>query len=229
MSAEPGIVEVTSEEELRELLGPPMARAAAKERFALHEYDRQWLAASPFCLVATSAPDGTCDVSPKGDPPGFTLVLDDTTIAIPDRPGNRRVDGFRNVLANPHVGLIYFVPGRGDTLRINGRARLVREAPFFDRMVVKGHRPRLALVVEIDEIFFHCAKAFMRSSLWDPETWNPGALPSTACLVKAVQDTEETLEELERYYGERYATLLYRRAPDTLPEETPSPSGAVGA
>ena len=209
-AGETGVVEITSEEELRELAGPPMPRAVTKERTRLHEIDRMWLAASPFCLVATSAPDGTCDVSPKGDPPGFTHVIDDATIAIPDRPGNRRFDGYRNVLANPHVGLIYFVPGRGDTLRINGRARLVRDAPFFDQMVVKGHRPDLAMVVEIEQIFFHCAKAFLRAELWRPETWNPGALPSHARIVKAVQHTEESLEELERYYGPAYAEQLYR-------------------
>src|SRR5215467_12118228 len=165
--------EVTSEAELREMLGPLKARVVNKDRAKLHALDRDWLAASPFCLVATAAADGSCDVSPKGDPPGFTLVLDDATIAIPERKGNRRVDGFRNVLSNPHVGLIYLVPGRTDTLRINGRARLVRAATFFDQMIVKGHRPELALVVEIEQIFFHCAKAFMRSSLWQPETWRP--------------------------------------------------------
>ncbi|GLW97102.1 pyridoxamine 5'-phosphate oxidase family protein [Microtetraspora sp. NBRC 16547] len=207
------LVEITSEAELRELLGHPMPRAVAKERVALHERDREWLALSPFCLIATAGADGTCDVSPKGDPPGFTFVLDDTTIAIPDRPGNRRVDGFRNVLANPHVGLIYLVPGRNETLRINGRARLVREAPFFDEMIVKEHRPQLALIVEIEQIFFHCAKAFLRSSLWKPETWNPDALPSHARIVKSVQQTEETLEELERYYGAEYAAKLYQSVP----------------
>ena len=160
--------------------------------------------------MATAGADGSCDVSPKGDPPGFTLVLDDTTIAIPERPGNRRADGFLNILANPHVGLIYFVPGRADTLRINGRARLVRDAPFFDRMVVKGHRPILALVVEIEQIFFHCPKAFLRSELWKPETWHPERLPSTAQIVTSVQRTEETLEELERYYGPQYAERLYQ-------------------
>ncbi|MFF4778489.1 pyridoxamine 5'-phosphate oxidase family protein [Microtetraspora fusca] len=203
-------VEITSEAELRELLGEPMPRAIAKERVRLHERDREWLATSPFCLVATADADGACDVSPKGDPAGFTLVLDDTTIAIPERPGNRRADGFRNVLSNPHVGLIYFVPGRNETLRINGRARLVREAPFFDQMIVKGHRPSFALVVEIEQIFFHCAKAFLRSELWKPETWNPDALPSHARIVASVQKTEETLEELERYYGPEYATRLYQ-------------------
>jgi PPOX class probable FMN-dependent enzyme len=201
--------EVSSEAELREMLGPPMARSASKDRPRLHALDRAWLAASPFCLVATAAADGSCDVSPKGDPPGFTLVLDDKTIAIPERKGNRRVDGFRNVLSNPHVGLIFLVPGRTDTLRINGRARLVRAAPFFDQMIVKGHRPELALVVEIEQIFFHCAKAFMRSELWQPGTWRPEQLPSHATLVTSVQHTEESLEELERYYGYGYEKLLY--------------------
>jgi PPOX class probable FMN-dependent enzyme len=204
------MTEVSSEAELRELLGAPSRRAATKERAVLHRMDREWLAASPFCVIATSAADGSCDVSPKGDPPGFTRVLDDATIAIPDRPGNQRADGFRNILSNPHVGLAFVVPGRGDTLRINGRARLIREAPFFDDMVVKGHRPTLALLVEIEQVFFHCAKAFMRSQLWQPGTWNPAVLPSVACITKSVQHTEQTLEELEQYYGPDYAARLYR-------------------
>jgi len=202
-------LEITSESELRALLGEPMPRALTKNRTRLHELDKQWLTASPFCLIATANADGSCDVSPKGDPPGFTLVLDDTTLAIPERRGNRRADGFVNILTNPHVGLIYLVPGRTDTLRINGRVRLVREAAFFDRMIVKGHRPALALVVEIEQIFFHCAKAFLRSSLWQPETWNQGALPSHAAIVKAVQPTDTSLEELERYYGPDYLKQLY--------------------
>jgi uncharacterized protein len=207
------VVEVTTEAELRELVGEPGQRAATKERRALHAHDREWLAASPFCLIATAGADGTCDVSPKGDPPGFTLVLDDATIAIPDRPGNRRVDGFRNVLANPHVGLIYLVPGYERTLRINGRARLVRQAPFFDDMVVRGHRPDLALVVDIEQIFFHCAKAFKRAALWRHESWpDPQALASTARVTKDVQPTRETFEELERYYGPAYDEQLYRRS-----------------
>lgn len=204
-----GLVEVESVAELRELLGPPSKRTVTKERTRLHAIDREWLAASAFCLVATSGSDGSCDVSPKGDPPGFTHVIDDTTIALPERPGNRRADGFHNLLANPHVGLVYLIPGRGDTLRINGRARLVRDAPFFDQMVVKGHRPALAVVVEIEQIFFHCAKAFLRSALWQPETWHPEALPPHARIVKRVQETEESLAELERHYGPSYAEHLY--------------------
>jgi len=201
---------VTDETELRELLGEPMPAALAKERTRLHALDREWLAASPFCLLATAGADGTCDVSPKGDPAGFVLPLDDTTIAIPERPGNRRVDGFRNILTNPHVGLISFLPGRGDTLRINGRARLVRQAPFFDRMVVKGHRPVLAVVVEVEQVFSHCSKAFLRSNLWKPETWAPGAVTSRATICKTLERPEADVADLERYYGEEYAAGLYR-------------------
>ncbi|MBG6101861.1 pyridoxamine 5'-phosphate oxidase family protein [Micromonospora vinacea] len=202
-------VEITSHEELRELLGVPSARAANKERTRLHERDREWLGASPFCLIATAGADGSCDVSPKGDPAGFTLVLDDTTIALPERPGNRRADGYRNILDNPHVGLLFLIPGRTDTLRINGRARLVSDAQWFDDMVVKGHRPVLAVVVEIEQIFYHCAKAFLRSALWQPETWQPEALPSRARLIKEVEASTESLEDLERYYGPEYATKIY--------------------
>jgi PPOX class probable FMN-dependent enzyme len=201
--------EIESEDELRELLGEVMPRAATKERRRLHERDLEWLAASPFCLIATSNGQGDCDVSPKGDPAGFVHVIDDATIAIPDRPGNRRADGFLNILKNPHVGLLFLIPGRNETLRINGRARLVREAPFFDELIVKGHRPHLALVVEIEQIFFHCAKAFLRSSLWKPDSWAPDALPSHATLIKDVQKVEESLEQLESYYGESYAKRLY--------------------
>lgn len=206
---ESGLVEVSSEEELTELLGAPAPQALAKERTTLHELDREWLAASPFCLIAMSDANGRCDVSPKGDPPGFTLVLDDSTIAIPDRRGNRRFDGFRNVLANPHVGLVYLIPGRGDTLRINGRARLLRDAPFFDEMAVRGKRPALALLVEVEEVFHHCAKAFLRSSLWRPETWRPDALPSRARIAKDMERRDEPLEAIERFYAEEYTRGLY--------------------
>ena len=204
------MTQITDPEELRDLLGEPSARVLAKDRTALHELDRRWLAASPFCLVATAGPDGTCDVSPKGDPPGFALVLDDRTLAIPERSGNRRADGFANILRNPHVGLVFFVPGRGDTLRINGRARLVRDEPWFDAMAVRGSRPVLATVVDIEQIFFHCSKAFLRSRLWDPESWDPGAVPARPRIARELERPEASLEELERYYGPTYAEGLYR-------------------
>jgi PPOX class probable FMN-dependent enzyme len=200
---------VTSHEELRELLGEPLPRVAQKDRPRLHDFDRQWLAASRFCLVATSGADGRCDVSPKGDPAGFALVLDDTTVAIPERPGNRRADGFHNIVDNPHAGLIFLLPGRGDTLRINGKARLVRDAGYFDRMIVKGHRPLLALEVEIEEVFYHCSKAFLRSELWRPETWDPAVVPSRAQIAQALERPGDDLADIERYYGPAYADTIY--------------------
>ncbi|GAA3809595.1 pyridoxamine 5'-phosphate oxidase family protein [Streptomyces chiangmaiensis] len=203
------LAEVTSLEQLGALLGEPTPAAADKVRTSLHEHDKQWLAASPFCLVSTSAADGSCDTSPKGDPAGFTLVLDDTTIAIPDRPGNRRGDGFRNILSNPQVGLLYLIPGRSDTLRINGRARILQDAPFFDQMVVKGNRPKLALLIEVGEVFYHCPKALLRAGIWKTESWNPDAAPSRSRIAKALEHRPESLEELDRYYGPRYGERLY--------------------
>jgi len=199
-------------DELVALVGLPGERAANKGRTALLPIDRDWLAASPFCVIATAGTDGSCDASPKGDPPGQLVhVIDDTTIAIAERPGNKRVDGYKNVLANPHVGITSLIPGRGDTLRINGRARLVSEAPFFDDLVVKGHRPVLALVVDIEEIFFHCAKAFLRSGLWKPETWDPdGRVPRRALIAKEVEPNGMTVEQLDDYYDPaNYSKGLY--------------------
>ena len=204
--------DITSPEELVELLGEPAQRAVDKERTALLPVDRDWLAATPFCVIATADADGNCDASPKGDPPGRLVhVIDDTTIAIAERPGNRRVDGYRNVLSNPHVGINFVIPGRGDTLRINGRATLVRDARFFDEMVVKGHRPLLALVVHIDELFFHCAKSLLRSGLWKPETWAPEAkVPRRAVVASQVEPSGMTVDQLDNYYEEQnYSKGLY--------------------
>ncbi len=203
--------EITSVDELVALLGEPVPRARDKVRPALVDLDREWLSASPFCVLATAADDGSCDASPKGDPAGQLVhVIDDRTIAIAERPGNRRTDGYRNVITNPHVGLLFLIPGRGDTLRINGRARLVTDAPFFDQMLVKGSRPVLALVVEIDEVFHHCQKAFLRSRLWDPESWDPEArVPRRAVVSHELERPDATLEELDEYYGPSYAAGLY--------------------
>ena len=203
--------DITTEAELREILGEPLPHVAAKERPALDRIHRAWLAASPFGLVATSAADGTCDVSPKGDPPGSVLVLDDRTIALPERAGNRRADGFANMLGNPHVGLLFLIPGRGDTLRINGRARLTRDPDLLDRMVVRGHRPLLAVVVDVDAVYYHCAKAFLRSRLWEPESWRPDAVPSRPVIAQS-ERPDQSLADLERYYGEQYTAGLYPRS-----------------
>jgi uncharacterized protein len=201
--------QIKSVDELVAVVGVPLPRVANKVRRELHGLDREWLAASPFCLVATADKTGACDVSPKGDPPGqLAYVVDQTTIALAERPGNRRADGYRNILDNPHVGLIFLIPGRGDTLRVNGRARLVSDAPFFDDMIIKGRRPILALVVEIEEIFHHCVKAFLRSQLWRPETWQD-PVPSRPVIAKALDRQDQTLEELTAYYGDQYTNHLY--------------------
>ncbi|WP_372736733.1 MSMEG_1061 family FMN-dependent PPOX-type flavoprotein [Nocardioides sp.] len=197
---------------LVDLLGVPGDRAANKGRSALLEVDRDWLAATPFCVMATSDAEGNCDASPKGDPPGDLVhVIDERTIAIAERPGNKRADGYKNILSNPHVGLNFFIPGRGDTLRINGRARLISDAPFFDDMAVKGKRPVLAVVVEIDDVFFHCAKAFLRSGIWKPETWEPDAkVPRRAVVAAQVEPSGMSLEQLDEYYEDaNYSRGLY--------------------
>lgn len=203
--------EITTAAELRELLGEPSYRAATKVRPALHPRDREWIATSPFVVLATSDAEGHCDASPKGDPAGFVRVLDEHTIAIPERPGNRRADGYHNILSNPRVGVLFLIPGRKETLRVNGRARVLRDAPYFDDMIVQGKRPILAVEVAIEEIFFHCAKAVMRSSLWNPEGWPEDTLPSAAALTKEIQlNVTESLEELENYYSpETYRKMLY--------------------
>jgi PPOX class probable FMN-dependent enzyme len=205
--------EITDLDALTELLGAPVPRVRDKERTELTDLDVAWLSASPFCVVATSSDDGSCDASPKGDPAGRLVhVIDERTIALAERPGNRRADGYRNILKNPQVGLLFLIPGRGDTLRINGRARLVSDAPFFDAMVVKGHRPLLAIVVEVDTVFFHCAKAFLRSQLWEPETWDPdGIVPRRAVVSHRMEKKDKSIAELDDYYGESYLKGLYEQ------------------
>jgi PPOX class probable FMN-dependent enzyme len=207
---EPGHeVEVHTLDQLRAIIGEPLPRVAAKDRPALEPAHRRWLAASPFCLIATADASGACDVSPKGDPAGQLVhVLDDVTLAIAERPGNRRADGYRNVLQNPHVGLVFLIPGRGDTLRVNGRARLVADAPWFDELVVQEHRPLLALVVDVEQVFFHCAKAFLRSQLWEESTWHPDAVDDRAHLAQ-LERPDESLASLQAYYGPAYGAKLY--------------------
>ncbi|HEV3382090.1 MAG TPA: pyridoxamine 5'-phosphate oxidase family protein [Trebonia sp.] len=205
--------EITSEAGLREAIGGyASGRAATKVRDYLHPLQIEWLRASPFCIIATCDAEGNCDASPKGDPAGNLIsVLDPRTIVIPERPGNKRADGYLNILANPRVGILSLIPGRNDTLRINGRAKLVRDAPFFESLEVKGKRPVLAIVIEIEQVFSHCPKAFLRSGLWSPKTWpSIDSIPSTAALCKAVQNPPETLEELETHYATvNYEKLLY--------------------
>ncbi|MDO3400638.1 pyridoxamine 5'-phosphate oxidase family protein [Mycolicibacterium neoaurum] len=201
--------EVTTVEQLRAIVGHPHQAVADKVSGVLADVHRVWLQNSPLCFVATTDADGRVDVSPKGDPPGFVHIIDDSTIAIPERPGNKRVDGYLNVLQNPHVGTLFVIPGRGDTVRVNGTGRIVSDADYFDALAVQGKRPILALEIAVEEVFFHCAKAFLRSDAWKPETWNPESVPSTAQLAKSFK-AEQSLAELEAYYSEEnYRKQLY--------------------
>jgi hypothetical protein len=143
------------------------------------------------------------------------LAPDPRTVVLPERPGNRRADSLHNILANPHVGLVFMIPGRTQTLRVNGRADLVTEGKFFDALVYRDHRPKLCIVVTVEQVFFHCGKAFMRSGAWEPERWQPGVLPSHARLVKEVETLPQSVEELEHYYGPSYAAGLYAERPIT--------------
>jgi uncharacterized protein len=175
---------VTTEQQLRDVLGRPGKRALLKDQGRLDEHFRAFIASSPFLLLATSNATGQCDVSPKGDEPGFVKVLDETHLAVPDRIGNNRLDGMRNILENGHVGLIFLIPGREDTLRVNGRAWIVQDDDLLDHMIVRGKRPPFAIGVEVEEAFMHCPRAFMRAGLWKPESWpDPNAVPSMSRML----------------------------------------------
>jgi PPOX class probable FMN-dependent enzyme len=201
---------VDSEQALREVVGAPIQRSLQKEIHHLDGHCRALIAASPFVLIASGDTSGRLDVSPKGDPAGFVQVLDDHTLAIPDRPGNRRADTFSNVLQNPGVGLLFLIPGKLETLRVNGQARIVRDAALRAQMAVQGKVPALALVVTVSEAFIHCGKCMIRSGLWAHEAWAPpDHLPSQArCLVDH-GGLSETVEEVQASIEEARRTRLY--------------------
>ena len=202
---------VTTAHELRELIGSPNERAVQKDVGRLDEHARAFVARSPFLLLATAGASGRCDVSPKGDAPGFVRVLDATHLVIPDRPGNKRLDGMRNLLQNPHAGMIFLVPGREETLRVNGRVSIIRDAAILDALIAHGKRPALAIAVEVEECFFHCPKAFRRSRLWEPGAWpERAALPSMArVLFEQLKPADTTLEEYERQSEDGLRRTLY--------------------
>ena len=202
---------VTSERELRELYGHPGERAVAKEQPVIDEHCREFITHAPFLVMGTAGADGRCDVSPKGDAPGFVQVLDEHHLVIPDRLGNNRLDGMCNVVENGHVGLIFFIPGREDTLRVNGRATIARDEALLDRLAVGGKRPVTALVVEVEQCFLHCARAFKRSGLWQPERWpDASTVPSMQRMIwdlLPVKPAGQTVEQYERDSQERLKTL----------------------
>jgi PPOX class probable FMN-dependent enzyme len=192
---------VTTIEQL-EAFGIPAPMNRDKVLDVLEDVHREWIAATTLLFVATSSADGRCDVSPKGDPAGFVRVLGPSRLAIPERPGNRRMDGFHNILENPHVGLICLIPGRGDTLRINGHAQLITDLAEFDDMMIKGHRPSLGILIDVEEVFFHCPKAFRRSRTWDPEAWRPTAARPYADVALALWRKGQPEDEVRRHYAE---------------------------
>ena len=190
---------ITTIDELREVLPEPGGRARAKDIGVIDEHCRDFIARAPFLLIGTAGAAGNCDVSPKGDAPGFVQVLDEHTLLIPDRPGNQRADSLTNLVENPHVGLLFVVPGVDWTLRVNGRATIVRDADVLERSAVNGKRPALGIAVDVEEAFLHCPRCFARSNLWDTNTWMPeDEHPSFAQVIRDHAKIELPLEVVEQ-------------------------------
>ena len=162
---------VTDEASLQKVLGKPHPQVVNKTIHKLDKHCRVFISRSPFVLVASSDDQGNFDISPKGDPQGFVQVLNEDTLVIPERLGNRRADTFKNVLKNPEVGLIFLIPGKKESLRISGKATIIQDDDVLARMALRGKPPQLALAVEVTEAFFHCSKCMVRSKLWAPESW----------------------------------------------------------
>jgi uncharacterized protein len=200
---------IENPQQLREIYGEPMERSVKKELTRFDRHCRNFIALSPFLVIASSDPSGRCDASPKGDAPGFVRVIDDTTLLIPDRLGNNRIDTLGNLLLRPGVGLIFFVPGINETLRVNGRAQVTTDPTLLEPLAVNGKVPRSGILVAAEEIYFHCGKALIRSDLWNPEKRVPrGSWPSLGRII-AEQVGGMDPDEAERQTAESYRTRLY--------------------
>jgi uncharacterized protein len=200
---------ITSNAALEALYGRPSGAAVEKEIDYLHPHYQAMIAASPFVVLATSGPDGT-DTSPRGDAPGFVVVENEKTLLIPDRKGNNRVDSLRNIIANPHVALLFLIPGVGETLRVNGRAAITTEPALLQRLSVEGKLPRSVIVVFVDTVFFQCSRAIFRSNLWDPARHVArDTLPSTGRIVADVSKTSFDAETYDKGLYERLKATLY--------------------
>jgi len=201
---------ITSEAELRAVLGAPHEKAVAKVVTTIDDYSRRFIAASPFLVIGSSGRNGMIDVSPKGDPAGFVRVLDDRTLAIPDRLGNARLDTFRNILDNPNVGLIFIIPGITYTLRVSGKAMIVRDAGLRETMAIKGKAPAHAIVVAVEHVLTHCAKCMVRSGMWQEEKWpDAGTVPPFAETLAAHGRLAESIPELEELLERDTREKLY--------------------
>lgn len=204
---------IGTEEELRAKFGEVSHLAAAKSRPALDKYSRQFISLAPFLVISTADTQGRADLSPRGDPPGFVAVIDDNTILIPDRPGNNRLDTMANIVANPNVGLLFFVPGFEDTLRLNGKARITDDAALLAGCEMNGKSPKVGILVTVEEVFLHCAKALKRSRLWDPESRQDRAqMPTIARIIleqTATPVAEPEAAKIDAEVEEEYRTALY--------------------
>ncbi|HEX5211762.1 MAG TPA: pyridoxamine 5'-phosphate oxidase family protein [Pseudolabrys sp.] len=200
---------IRTEEQLQALYGAKNPNSITKEIDHINGGYRKLIEAAPFVAVATCGPEGL-DCSPKGDPAGFVRILDDKTIAIPDRPGNNRLDGFRNVVRDPRVALLFLIPGVGETLRINGRADISIDPELMQSFAINGKLPRCVLIVHIESIYFHCSKAIVRSKLWDEATKiDRKSLPSTGTIVAELSGGKAGGEEYDRAAPERIKAQLY--------------------
>lgn len=196
-------------EALEAIYGPPTPRSLQKEIPALNEDYRAFVEAAPMVILATVGPEGL-DCSPKGDAPGFVQILNDKTLAVPDRPGNNRVDNLRNIIRDPRISLLFIIPGVGETLRVNGRAAISDDAALLDRFIVQGKRPKTVILVSIDSVYFHCAKAFVRSALWEPERFLPrSALPSAGAILQRLTQGTIDAATYDREMPQRTKETLY--------------------
>ena len=205
---------IKDEAALRDLFPPTHDLAAKKSLTTLDRHARNFIERSPFLCLGTQNADGKADVSPRGDPPGFVKVLDDKTLAIPDRPGNNRLDSLVNIISNPGVGLLFIIPGFDDTLRVNGIAAIVGDPELLEAMSINGRSPKVAILIKVTSVFMHCAKAFRRSHLWDPGRFQDRSeMPS---LMKIIRDqseetpaSDEELTALDLKLEESYRKTLY--------------------
>ena len=205
---------IKNEADLRALFPPTHELAVKKQQTKIDQHARDFISRSPFVCLGTHNDEGLSDVSPRGDAPGFVHILDETTLAIPDRPGNNRLDTLSNIAHNPNIGLMFIIPGFDDTLRINGKAQLTNDPELLTSMAVKGQTPKIAILVPINELYMHCAKAFRRSKLWDPASiQDRNDMPSLMKIMldqaDDAPDDHQEMEKLEEALEEAYRTTMY--------------------
>jgi PPOX class probable FMN-dependent enzyme len=201
---------LTSRDELRSHYKAPGERPLRKELRSLDPHAKGFIRKSPFVLIGSSDGNGNADVTPKGDRPGFVAVIDDTTLAIPDRPGNNRLDTWENVIVDAAVGLLFLIPGMDETLRVNGEAKITVDAGLREKLAAEGKLPATVMVVAIKAVYMHCAKAFMRSELWDPSTWpDRASLPTLGQILKDQLALPDSAETTDRALAEAYAQTMW--------------------